>query len=544
MERNTKDFPLVSVITTVYNTEKYVDECFMSILNQTYKNFELVVVDNASQGNIKKIVNNYQKAFPNVSIKLIENSKNVGLFHARLIGTDNASGDFLSFIDSDDKFSVNYLYKLVTCAVEKDADIVGAEFVDGHPEAISFTTLDNLRIADFDLYGPEIFKQYINAHGTSFSWFAVWNKLYRRDLWERCSEFFRKIKKPLVLAEDIVYSTILFSKATHFVNIHGVYYNHNIHPTASSSIVNKARALKNICDLYNAFECIRNYLESTNLLCKYKDQFDNFRRLHAKFWMGNISGSSLSYAEKIECMRIIQEKFSLHSDEFASELDTFFYSITNELAPHLEFCYQTLIDPGVDIISFDIFDTLLVRNTFDPQDIFNFLSVFYNKLCGGSNFVDFSILRKEGELRARERMRSEHPSFEDITIDEIYDSISECFSIDRNILTKIREKEIELEYQLCHPRKFAKELYELALFLGKKVVCISDMYLDESTISKLLIKNGYTQIYKIYVSSACRLTKASGNLYKYVLKDLGISHKRILHIGDNVYSDIQMFKYI
>lgn len=53
--------PLISVITTVYNTEKYVERCFDSVLNQSYQNIEFIVVDNASEGNIQEIASDYQK---------------------------------------------------------------------------------------------------------------------------------------------------------------------------------------------------------------------------------------------------------------------------------------------------------------------------------------------------------------------------------------------------------------------------------------------------------------------------------------------------
>lgn len=121
--------PLISVITTVYNTEKYVERCFDSVLNQSYKNIEFIVVDNGSSGDITEIVLQYQTAYPNHMIKLVSLKENVGLFHARLIGSKNASGDYIAFIDSDDRVSLDFYRALLKKAITTESDMVATDFV-------------------------------------------------------------------------------------------------------------------------------------------------------------------------------------------------------------------------------------------------------------------------------------------------------------------------------------------------------------------------------------------------------------------------------
>ncbi|MDF4756482.1 glycosyltransferase family A protein, partial [Vibrio parahaemolyticus] len=91
---------LVSVIVPLYNAEKYIEETMESILNQTYKNIEIVIVDDGSKDQSSSIVKNLKKKYPE-QIKYIL-QENQGVSVARNTGIENASGEYISFLDSDD----------------------------------------------------------------------------------------------------------------------------------------------------------------------------------------------------------------------------------------------------------------------------------------------------------------------------------------------------------------------------------------------------------------------------------------------------------
>lgn len=111
--------PEISVIVPVYNVEKYVEKCINSILGQTYKNFELIIVNDGSTDNsLKKI-----KKFSDDRIILID-QKNQGLSGARNTGISKAKGKYVTFIDSDDWISKGYLQEMMYCAHKYNADIV------------------------------------------------------------------------------------------------------------------------------------------------------------------------------------------------------------------------------------------------------------------------------------------------------------------------------------------------------------------------------------------------------------------------------------
>lgn len=113
--------PKVSIIMPVYNTEKFLIRCLNSIVNQTYKNFELICVDDKSQDNSLCILNEYARKYEN--IKVIANNENKGQGFCKNIGLEIAKGDYISFVDSDDFISLNFIEEMLFVAINEKADI-------------------------------------------------------------------------------------------------------------------------------------------------------------------------------------------------------------------------------------------------------------------------------------------------------------------------------------------------------------------------------------------------------------------------------------
>ncbi len=100
----------ISVIISVYNTEKYIEKCIESILNQTYQNLEIILIEDGSQDNSLKIIEKYAKK--DKRIVIIRNEQNIGLASSRNKALDVATGDYIGFIDSDDYIPEDY-YKIL-----------------------------------------------------------------------------------------------------------------------------------------------------------------------------------------------------------------------------------------------------------------------------------------------------------------------------------------------------------------------------------------------------------------------------------------------
>jgi len=111
---------LISVIVPVYNVEKYLENCIDSILNQTYKNLEIILVDDGSTDKSSEICDNYSQQHSNI---ITIHKKNGGLSDARNKGIDAANGKYISFIDSDDTIDALFFETLYSLIKRYDCDM-------------------------------------------------------------------------------------------------------------------------------------------------------------------------------------------------------------------------------------------------------------------------------------------------------------------------------------------------------------------------------------------------------------------------------------
>lgn len=109
----------ISVIVAVYNTEEYLDRCLESLLNQTYKNMELVIVEDCSTDSSRKLLKKYKE---NENIKIFYNKENRGLSYSRNYGLKKSTGDFIGYIDSDDYVEPDYYEKLMRSIKDNKSD--------------------------------------------------------------------------------------------------------------------------------------------------------------------------------------------------------------------------------------------------------------------------------------------------------------------------------------------------------------------------------------------------------------------------------------
>lgn len=118
--------PFVSVIVPVYNVENYIDDCLNSIKQQTYKNLEIIVVEDCSTDNSRQLLDSH---LIDERIRVIQHSENGGLSAARNTGIAAATGEYMMFVDSDDIVDTHLVAACVDCALEKNAEVVTYGFV-------------------------------------------------------------------------------------------------------------------------------------------------------------------------------------------------------------------------------------------------------------------------------------------------------------------------------------------------------------------------------------------------------------------------------
>lgn len=194
--------PLVSVIIPVYNNEIYLEACIYSVVNQTYKNLEVIVINDGSTDNSLSIINNCSDP----RIVVIDKS-NEGTFLARKTGLDRATGKYVQYLDSDDTLIEDAIERLVAKAEETDADIIAAPFffchMDKRPEL-------SVKLRFEELSGIEYFREMLIEN----AYWSVWSNFQKRSL---SISFHIRVVSNMSYAEDTILITQLVLNANKVV---------------------------------------------------------------------------------------------------------------------------------------------------------------------------------------------------------------------------------------------------------------------------------------------------------------------------------------
>lgn len=167
---------LISVIVPIYNVEKYLNKCIDSIINQTYKNIEIILINDGSTDRSYELCTHYAKK--DGRIKLI-NKKNGGLSDARNKGLEIAKGEYAVFIDSDDWIDRSMLEKLYDLSIKYNADIVQGDYVKVYSDDDSI--INDINNIEVNCYSPEQALELLYSE-KCVKTVVTWNKLYKRTL--------------------------------------------------------------------------------------------------------------------------------------------------------------------------------------------------------------------------------------------------------------------------------------------------------------------------------------------------------------------------
>ena len=163
---------LVSIIIPIYNVEEFVEKCLKSVINQTYKNVEIILIDDGSKDNSKQICDNYAKI--DNRIKVIH-KKNEGVSKARNIGLDIAKGEYIAFVDADDYIEKNYIEELYNLSIETNADITICGVKDEDYAGNIFNESNEITKK---LNREEMLKELLNE---KYFFSVCWAKFYKKE---------------------------------------------------------------------------------------------------------------------------------------------------------------------------------------------------------------------------------------------------------------------------------------------------------------------------------------------------------------------------
>ena len=245
-----------SIIVPVYNVEKYLKKCLDSILSQTYKNFEVIIVNDGSPDNSQKIIDEYKKKDKRIKAYKKENG---GLSSARNYGIKKAKGEFLLFVDSDDSINKELLEKINEVA-SHTTDIIRFQVdkIDGNNHSIENTKTFNL------VSGEEAFNKLLQNSLFVTAWSSAYNANYFRV---------NKFEYPEgKIHEDFGLTPLVYIKAKHVTCINYVGYNYYIRENSIMTSITDEKLIKRNNDMLYHYDFL---LKSVNRLRSISDNSKN-----------------------------------------------------------------------------------------------------------------------------------------------------------------------------------------------------------------------------------------------------------------------------
>ena len=264
--------PLVSIILPVYNAQNHLARCVGSICAQTYRNIEIIILNDGSKDQSLPVCEEFRQKDPRI---LLVDKANSGVSDTRNLGLKLASGKYVEFVDSDDYLDPDFTERLVAAAEENEADFVIAPYKmvipagASKPEQVLDKIQDELGVMSVarppevreygflpaGVYDKDTFALRLMDKPASYFYSVLWNKLYRRDiLTGNDIQFVSEMR----WAEDLVFNMQYIQYAERFVAIDkpGYYYVQNPQSichtqiNAATIVQNKLQVFRYYKDLY------------------------------------------------------------------------------------------------------------------------------------------------------------------------------------------------------------------------------------------------------------------------------------------------------
>ncbi|WP_455797082.1 glycosyltransferase, partial [Clostridium butyricum] len=252
---------MVSIIIPVYNVEQYIGECLESILNQRYKDYELIIIDDGSTDKSLDIIYNYKNKFKNI---LILKQENKGVSEARNLAMNYVNGKYVLYIDSDDFLDENMLEILVARSEKFNADITICEYYFYYSENSNKNRIQKYDVDEERVYEKDEVIKYMLEDKLQGQ---LWHKLFKTDLLKATNFTFESGR----YIQDIfpVFKAISNCNRIVFAKKPLYYYRQRY----TSTVYKKDMKIAD--DFFFASKSIMNYIKSNNGECKvYPSPFD------------------------------------------------------------------------------------------------------------------------------------------------------------------------------------------------------------------------------------------------------------------------------
>lgn len=260
----------ISIIVPVYNVEKYLDRCLNSIVAQSLKEIEIIIVNDCSPDNSLKIIEKYMKK--DERITLINKIKNEGLTSARNSGLEIAQGKYILHIDGDDWIEQEYLKDMYKTAEKYKADIIVSNFYfDYENEKLIYQS------DQYGVTGERIGNKNAIENLCYGSFPAIWNKLIKKEIYIK-----NNIKFPsgISIGEDLGTTVFLFYYSQKIIKLKKAY----LHYIQNSNSLTKKYKYTALTDIYFVLNKIEDFFRDKN----YDSFIKNIKFIHLTTWIFKI----------------------------------------------------------------------------------------------------------------------------------------------------------------------------------------------------------------------------------------------------------------
>ena len=218
----------ISVIIPIYNGEKDLIRCVKSILNQTYKEIEIILINDGSTDSTSEICIELKKSDKRIKYLSTENK---GVSHARNKGLLMATGEYITFVDSDDYLEPNMYEEMMNNILESNTDIGICEYDEGKETGASDSSIEifDRKEAIENLFNNDSYRGFL------------WNKIYKKEILMKDGNFIL-FDERLKILEDLVYNYTVFEKANKIVYNHSKFYHYiQRESSALNTVFSKAK---------------------------------------------------------------------------------------------------------------------------------------------------------------------------------------------------------------------------------------------------------------------------------------------------------------
>lgn len=255
--------PKFSIIIPVYNTSRYLPKCFDSILSQSFKDYEVIIINDGSTDNSLKIIEKYCRRYKDTFN--VFTTKNQGLSMARNTGVKKSKGEYLIFVDSDDYIEKNLL-KRIDAVTKESIDLVRFQLKTVNS---NYKGIERFHEEEFkNLNGPLAFSKIVNYHFVEPTWAYAYNrKFYTKNKFKFMSGIYH---------EDFALIPLIIMKSSNVCSIDYIGYNYVQRDDSIMSSTDYIKTVKKVYDFLKGFDYLYEEINKIIIDEEYKDIFLSF----------------------------------------------------------------------------------------------------------------------------------------------------------------------------------------------------------------------------------------------------------------------------